>query len=70
MNKGATVVFTPSRLVPVLIPDQPRTGTHCFAPDCIAGTLMDVRVIRLFAANSGRSGGLNACAEADVGRSR
>jgi hypothetical protein len=54
MNKGATVVFTPSRLVPVLILDQPRTGTHCFAPDCIAGTLMDVRVIRLFAAKSGR----------------
>jgi len=38
MNSSATIVFAPTRLVPVHIPDQPRAGTHRLAAVCIAGT--------------------------------
>ena len=37
MNSGATIVFAPTRLLPVLIPDQPRTGSHRFATERITG---------------------------------
>jgi hypothetical protein len=33
MNRGATVVFAPTRLVPGPIPDQPGAGSHRFATD-------------------------------------
>jgi hypothetical protein len=33
MNRGATVVFAPTRLVPGPIPDQPGAGSHHFATD-------------------------------------
>ena len=35
MNRGATVVFAPIRLVPGRIPDQPRVRSHGFATECL-----------------------------------
>jgi hypothetical protein len=42
MNRDATIVFTPTRLVPLLIPDQPRTGLHRIATACLTGTAISV----------------------------
>src|SRR5579863_6449787 len=57
MKRSSTVELTPTRLVPVLIPDQPRTGTHRFAADCIAGPF------------NGRLGHPSLCGPgADIGR--
>ena len=37
MNSSATIVFAPTRLVQVQIPDGPCAGSHRIAPDCIMG---------------------------------
>jgi hypothetical protein len=35
MNRGATIVFAPTWLVPGRFPDQPGARSHLFATDCI-----------------------------------
>ena len=38
MNRGATIVFSPTRLVRVRIRGQPGAGSHRFATNCFTGT--------------------------------
>ena len=39
VNRGATIVFAPIRLVRGPIPDQPGAGSHRFATGCIPGRI-------------------------------
>jgi hypothetical protein len=66
VNRSGTIELTPIRLVPVLIPDQPRTGTHRLATNCTIGASMSVRVIRFFTAHFRSSAGVANFSEADT----
>jgi len=66
MNRGATIVFAPTWLVPGRIPDQPGAGSHRFATDCITGGFSregadPTVIIRQQAAKRRRSMPLSIC---------